>query len=84
MRAIILVSMFGILIFFLLRSGLVTTMSAIFFIDGTNAITLGTDWKTWYAPAGLATLLFLLCIVLFAFWRSLGSRELLGGPEVGA
>ena len=83
-RAIILVSMFGILIFFLLRSGLVTTMSAIFFIDGTNAITLGTDWKTWYAPAGLATLLFLLGIALFAFWRSLGSRELLGGAEVGA
>ena len=80
-RAIILISMFGILIFFLLRSGLVTTMSAIFFIDGMNAIILGTDWKTWYAPAGLATLLLLLGIALFAFWRSLGSRELLGGAE---
>jgi hypothetical protein len=60
-RAIILIS---ILIFFLLRSGLITT---IFFIDGINVIVLGTVWKRWYAPAGLATLLLLLGIALFAF-----------------
>ena len=52
---------------------------AVFFIDATNQITLGADWKTWYAPSGLATMLLLLGIAMFAFWRSLGSRELFGG-----
>ena len=34
-----------------------------------------------FAPAGLATLVLLLGIAMFAFWRSLGSRELLGNEE---
>ena len=37
-----------------------------------------TDWNTWYAPAGLASLLLLIGIAVFAFWRSLGGRDLLG------
>jgi len=61
-KSIIMVSMFGNLIFFLLRSGLVTTMSAI--IDGTKNITLGTNWNTWNAPSGLVTALLLLGIAL--------------------
>jgi len=68
--------MFAILIFVLLRFGMVATLAAVFFINTFNKITLGSDWKTWYAPAGLATMLFLLGIAIFAFWRSLGSREL--------
>jgi len=67
---------FAVLIFVLLRFGLVATMAAIFFLNTFNKITLGTDWKTWYAPSGLATLVLLLGIAVFAFWRSLGSREL--------
>jgi hypothetical protein len=43
-------------------------------------ITLGTDWTTWYTPAGLASFLLLLGIAIFAFWRSLGTRELFS-PE---
>jgi hypothetical protein len=78
----IVVGVFGciaaILVFVLLRFGFVATMAAIFFIDSFDAILLGLDWKTWYAPAGIATLMLLLAITLFAFWRSLGSRELLG------
>jgi serine/threonine-protein kinase len=68
----------AILVFVLLRFGFVATMSAIFFIDSFDAILLGLDWKTWYAPAGIATLMLLLAITLWAFWRSLGTRELLG------
>jgi len=67
---------FAVLIFVLLRFGLVATMAAIFFLNSFNKITLGSDWKTWYAPSGLATLVLLLGIAVFAFWRSLGSREL--------
>ncbi len=74
----IYVLLFAGLIFVLLRFGLVTIMAAIYFINGFNAITLAGDWTAWYAPAGLATLLLLLGIAVFAFWRSLGNRELIG------
>ncbi|MBZ5624151.1 MAG: hypothetical protein LAQ69_36450 [Acidobacteriia bacterium] len=57
------------------------TIALFYFVNSFNAITLGGDWKAWFAPAGLATLLLLLGIALFAFWRSLGSRELLGADE---
>lgn len=49
---------------------------AVFFIDSSNLINLGADWKTWYAAAGLATFFLVVGIAIFAFWRSLGSREL--------
>jgi predicted Ser/Thr protein kinase len=68
--------MYSVLVFVLLRLGLVATMAAAFFIDGTNLVSLGPDWNTWYAPAGLASFLLLLGIAVFAFWRSLGSHEL--------
>jgi len=77
-NAAIYVGISSVLVFVLLRLGLVATLAAVFFIDSTNQITLGTDWKTWYTPAGLATFVFLLGIAVFAFWRSLGSRELFG------
>jgi serine/threonine-protein kinase len=67
------------LIFALLRFGLVTTIAAVFFVDGFNAIALGADWNAWYVPASLATALLFLGIAIFAFWRSLGGRELLEG-----
>jgi hypothetical protein len=70
------IGMYSVLVFVLLRLGLVATMAAVFFIDSVNMITLGADWKTWYAPFGLATFALLLGIAIFAFWRSLGSHEL--------
>ena len=67
------------LIFALLRFGLVTTIAAVFFVDGFNGMALGTDWNAWYVPASVATFLLFLGIAIFAFWRSLGGRELLEG-----
>jgi predicted Ser/Thr protein kinase len=72
------------LIFILLRLGLVATMAAMFFINSTGKIILGADWKAWWAPAGLATLALLLAIAAIAFWRSLGSRPLLGSEAAEA
>ncbi len=80
LEAVIQIGVYALLVFVLLRLGLVTTVSAVFFIDTFNRINLGTDWKTWYAPYGLATCLLLLSIAIFAFWRSLGSRELFAPP----
>ena len=81
MMAAIFVVISAALVFVLLRFGFVATMAAIFFRDSFDAILLGVDWKTWYAPYGLATLMMLLLIATFAFWRSLGTRDLLGGPQ---
>ena len=80
LEAAISISVYSVLVFVLLRLGLVATMAAVFFIDAFNMISLGTDWKTWYAPSGIATCLFLLGIAIFAFWRSLGSHELFAPP----
>jgi lysylphosphatidylglycerol synthetase-like protein (DUF2156 family) len=68
--------MFAVLVLVLLRYGLVTIIAAAFFIDTINSLGLGADWKAWYVPAGLATLALLLGIAIYAFWRSLGTREL--------
>jgi len=74
--------LFTVLMFCLLRLGLVATMACVFFINSCNNITLGANWRAWYAPSGIATLGLLLGIAVFAFWRSLGGRELLGGEAV--
>jgi predicted Ser/Thr protein kinase len=76
--------LFSILIFVLLRHGLVALFAAIFFVNSCGKIIVGSDWTTWYAPYGLATLALLTGIALFAFRQSLGSRELLGDNEEAA
>jgi serine/threonine-protein kinase len=68
---------YSALAFVLLRCGLVATIAAVFFADSGNAVLLGWDWTTWYAPYGVASLLLLIGIAVWAFWRSLGDRELL-------
>lgn len=69
----------AILIFVLLRLGFVAAFAAVFFVNTCGKIVVGSDWTTWYAPYGLATMALLFGIAVFAFWRSLGGRELLGG-----
>jgi serine/threonine-protein kinase len=78
LRAAIYLIVYSIIAFVLLRFGLVATMSVVFFANGMGAINLGLDWKTWYAPFGLASLLLMIGILLTAFWRSLGSHGLFG------
>jgi serine/threonine-protein kinase len=68
-------SLYSGLLFVLLRVGLVSTISAVFFINGTNHICLGADWKAWWAPSGFATIFLLLALTCYAFWRSIGARD---------
>src|SRR5579871_6213287 len=73
----------AVLMFVLLKLGLVAAMAAMFFLNDSNAIYTGLDWTAWYAPYGLATLALLLGIAGFAFWRSVGG-DLLGKEEDAA
>jgi hypothetical protein len=71
-RAAIYLGAYFVIAFVLLRFGLVATIAVIFFVNAIGATNLGLDWKTWYAPSGLASLALLLSVALFAFWKSLG------------
>jgi serine/threonine-protein kinase len=73
LKLVVYVFIFGVLLWVLLRSGLVTIMAAVFFIDTFEKIGVGWDWKTWYAPAGLATVALLAGIAVVAFVGSLGA-----------
>src|SRR5262249_22002159 len=75
-RAIYLVAITGLL-YVLLRFGLVATVAVIFYVNAFNAMALATDWSGWYMPASIATFLLLAGIAIFAFWRSLGGRDLI-------
>jgi len=75
------VTVYTILMFVLLRVGLVALVSAIFFANGFDGILVGSDWGAWYTPLSVATMLLLAGMALVAFWRSLGNRELLSGEE---
>jgi hypothetical protein len=68
--------LFGVLIFVMLRLGLVVTVVSIFAINLINGVTLGTDLTAWYAPTGFATMIVAIAIALWAFRQTLGEREL--------
>ncbi|HEY3840859.1 MAG TPA: serine/threonine-protein kinase [Bryobacteraceae bacterium] len=74
---VVWVVLYAALIFTLLRFGLVATIAAAFFIDSIQYITISTARVTWATPSGVATLVWLAAIAIFAFWRSLGARELI-------
>lgn len=69
---VLYVVLFGVL----LRVGLVTTISAMFFLNALNRVCLGSDFKAWWAPFGFATIFLLLTVASLAFWRSFGTQEL--------
>jgi hypothetical protein len=71
------IALYGALIFTLLRFGLVSTIAAVFFIDSYQYITVSTERTTWATGPGLTYLALLIAIAVFAFWRSLGSRDLI-------
>jgi predicted Ser/Thr protein kinase len=68
--------LFAVLIFVMLRQGLVVTVVSIFTVNLMNGITLGTDLTAWYAPTGFATMILMVAVALWAFRQTLGDREL--------
>jgi hypothetical protein len=81
LMTLLYVVIYSALAFVLLRYGLVATIATVFFGDAGNSILLGWDWNTWYAPYGIASLVMLIAIAVWAFYLSLGGRELIGEEE---
>jgi serine/threonine-protein kinase len=71
----IYVTLYLILMFVLVRVGLVTAISAMFFLNALNRVCLGSDWKAWWAPYGLATMALIIGMAAYALWRSIGTRD---------
>jgi hypothetical protein len=74
--AAIFVVLYAVLMFVLLRVGLVATICMIFFLNASGRISLGWDLKAWWAPHGCATIALLIGVGAYAFWRSIGTRDL--------
>jgi predicted Ser/Thr protein kinase len=74
-QVVIYLVVYAILMFVLLRVGLVTTISTLFFLNALNRVCLGSDFKAWWAPSGFATIFLLLAMASYAFWRSIGTLD---------
>ena len=72
---------YGLVLFILTRLGLLAAIAAVFFSNDVSFVVKGLHWNAWYAPYGLASAALMIGIALFAFWRSLGGRELLPAPS---
>ena len=72
----LLLLVFVVLALILIRTGMVLTIVALFFLNTTGRISLGPGLSGWYTPYGLAYIALLIAIALYAFWRSIGERTL--------
>jgi serine/threonine-protein kinase len=73
---LLLLAIFTVLAFILIRMGMVSSVAALFFINTPGRINLGPGLSGWYTPYGLATMALLTAVAIYAFWRSLGARTL--------
>jgi hypothetical protein len=69
---------FGLLLFTLLRFGLVAVMSLNAFTSATGLYPLTTQASAWYAGAGLVGAILLLGLAGYAFHTSLGGQSAFG------
>lgn len=65
----------------LTRFGLLTGMFLLMFANALGRSASNNDFTAWYMPNTVATMILLIAIALFAFWRSLGDQKLVGGSE---
>jgi predicted Ser/Thr protein kinase len=77
----VLLGIFAVLAFILIRMGMVSSVAALFFINTPDRINLGPGLSGWYTPYGLATMALLTAVAIYAFWRSIGARTL-GDKEI--
>jgi hypothetical protein len=68
----------AILLLLLMRFGLLATAAALFFQNILVCFPITTQLSAWYSGVGLAGLLLLLGLTLYAFHTSLGGRPMFG------
>src|SRR5215472_202173 len=81
-NVIVYLLVYTIIIFLILRMGLVVTIATVFMINTLGSISLGSDWTMWYAPAGFATMILSIAVALWAFLRTVDGRDLLGRASI--
>ena len=79
---LLLLTVFAVLAFILIRVGMVSSVATLFFINTPSRINIGPGLGGWYTPYGLATMALLIAIAIYAFWRSIGARTL-GDEDAG-
>ncbi len=73
------VLIYGIILVALMRFGLLSGISCLCFANGLGRSAVNIDFTVWYMSGTVATMLLLLSVVIFFFWRSLGEQKLVGG-----
>ena len=76
LKLAVLLGIYSLISLTLLRMGIIPGMMAFFAVNALGKIPLDTHLSSWYAPYGLATMAMLISLVTFAFWRSIGTRQL--------
>ncbi|MGA2736934.1 MAG: serine/threonine-protein kinase [Bryobacteraceae bacterium] len=72
----------GLLVFAMLRFGLVTLIASSFVYELLLLFPITADFSAWYAGASLLALLSVAAMAAFAFHASLGGRPLFGNAEL--
>ncbi len=71
-------AVYAIILFTLIRFGLLTTVVSLFYINAVGRILGNNDFTAWYMPNAVALMILLIALTLFFFWRSLGDQKLVG------
>ncbi len=73
------VLVYAAIFYALMRFGLLSGMFCLFFANSLGRSASNNDFTVWYMPNTVATMILLIGIAVFAFWRSLGDQKLVGG-----
>jgi predicted Ser/Thr protein kinase len=70
---------FGLMVFTLMRFGLLAVAAALFVAVFLNQFPLNTDWSVWYAGDSAFTIVFMAALAIFGFRTALAGQPLFSG-----
>ncbi len=76
--ALFLAIAYAVLVFLLMRFGLLAAIAAFFFNRLLNGFPITTDASAWYAGIGLTAVLVMAAVTLYGFYTSLAGRPVFG------
>ncbi len=72
----------GLLVFVLMRFGLVAAMATFFFYGLLKGFPITTQASAWYAGIGFTAVLLMAAMALYGFYTSLGGRPIFGAARL--